>query len=198
MDASPILDVLRQAVPGASLADIGGFDMPAIETDREHIAPVLDSLRDHPSLQFAFLSDLMGTDAWPTEPRFVIVYQLACLGEAFKSAGATNAAPARRLRVKVRAHGDDPRVPTATGIFPSANWPEREVFDLFGVSFDGHPDLRRILTPDDWTGYPLRKDYPVQIRKDTVSWSPIQLTAEEFAANVRATRERASKQAGRS
>ena len=85
-------------------------------------------------------------------------------------------------------------MPSITSIFPSANWPEREVFDLFGIDFQRHPDLRRILTPEDWTGHPLRKDYPVQVRKTPQSWSPIQLSAEEFAENIRGERTRAQRE----
>jgi NADH-quinone oxidoreductase subunit C len=83
-------------------------------------------------------------------------------------------------------------VPSVTRIWPTASWPEREVFDLLGIVFEEHPDLRRILMPEDWEGYPLRKDYPVQVRRDTQTWSPLQLTPEEFAANVRAQREHAA------
>jgi NADH-quinone oxidoreductase subunit C len=97
--------------------------------------------------------------------------------------------------VKVRVPGEDPSLPSIVGMYRSADWPEREIFDLLGIRFEGHPDLRRILMPDDWEGYPLRKDYPVQIRKDAESWSPAQLTAEEFAENIRAQRERAANEA---
>ena len=161
MDPSPILDILRQAVPGASLEPLGALDMPTIAVDRDHIVPVLEALRDHPALQFSFLCDLIGTDTWPVEPRFEIVYQLACLGEAFKTAGAATAAPPRRVRLKTRTSGDEARIPTATTVFPGANWAEREVFDLFGVEFEGHPDLTRLMMPEGWHGHPLRRDYPI-------------------------------------
>jgi NADH-quinone oxidoreductase subunit C len=119
-----------------------------------------------------------------------LVYHLACLGAAY---AAGTAAEPRRLRVKVALDDEAPRAPSMSSVYPTAGWPEREVFDLFGIVFEGHPDLRRILMPDDWEGAPLRKDYPVQIRKTPESWSPIQLTAEEFAANVRAHRDQAAR-----
>jgi len=195
MDASALAEILRQAVPGAVVDVIDAGDMPSIVVDREHLIGVCSALRDHPSLQFALLADVTAVDRLPEEPRFELVYHLACLGEYYPTAGARPVAPAR-LRMRVRLPGDDARAPTVTGVYPAAGWPERELYDLFGISFDGHPDLRRILMPDDWVGHPLRKDYPVQIRKDTASWSPVQLSPEEFAANVRAARERAAKQAG--
>ena len=194
-DPTPVIDVLREAVPGATIEAVPSTDMPAIAVDRDHIVDLLTALRDHPALQFAFLVDVTAVDYLPAAPRFEVVYLLACLGPAFRTAGAATAAPLRRLRMKVRLPGDDPRIHTATGVFPGANWPEREVFDLFGISFEQHPNLSRILTPEDWTGHPLRKDYPVQIRKDTATWSPIQLTPEEFAANVREGQARAARQA---
>ncbi len=190
--ATPI-DLIRQAVPGAAIELLPSVDMPTVSVDRDHIVDVLRVLRDAPELQFAFLADVTAVDSHPASPRFAIVYHLACLGEAY--ATSTPAAPARRLRVKVAVPGDDPWIHTATSVYPTANWLEREVFDLFGIHFEGHPDLRRILMPEDWEGFPLRKDYPVQIRKTPTSWSPVQLTPEEFAENVRARQRQADRAA---
>ncbi len=187
-DAS-FLDLVRQAVPGASLETGESADMVSAYVDREHLVDVCRTLRDHPDLQFAFLADVTAVDHLPASPRYDVVYQLACLGPAFGTG------PARRFRLKVRLMNDDARVPTVSGIWLSANWAEREVFDLFGIDFIGHPDLRRVLMPDDWEGHPLRKDYPVQIRKDAASWSPMQVTQEQFAANMKAAREHATRAA---
>jgi NADH-quinone oxidoreductase subunit C len=111
-------------------------------------------------------------DVWPHEPRFELIYILVSLVHR------------RRLRMKVRVHGADAHVATVTSVWPAANWLEREVWDLFGVAFDGHPDPRRLLMPEDWEGYPLRKDSPVQIRMTPTSSEALQVTAEEFRANV--------------
>lgn len=179
------VDIVRQAVPGASLELTASRDMVTAYVDRDHLVAVCQTLRDHADLQFAFLADITTVDLLPASPRFEIVYHLACLG------AACGTAPARRLRLKVRLSGDDPRVPTVSGVWASANWAEREVFDLFGVDFVGHPDQRRVLMPDDWQGHPLRKDSPVQIRKDADATSPIQVTEAEFVANMKAAREQA-------
>lgn len=195
MDASATIELLRAAVPGATFDQLTAADMPSISVDREHLIETLGVLRDDPRLQYAFLVDVTAVDRLPAVPRFDVVYHLACVGQAFMTAGASQAAPASRLRLKVFLAGDDARMPSAVRVYPTAGWPEREVFDLFGISFEGHPDLRRILMPDDWDGFPLRRDYPVQIRKDAASWSPLQMTAEEFARNVRAGQEKAARQA---
>jgi NADH-quinone oxidoreductase subunit C len=109
-------------------------------------------LRDDPELQFDFLSSVTGVDRMQLpdcSPRFEVVYHLYSLHTK------------RRVRLKVRVDEGE-AVPSLTEVWPAANWHEREVFDLFGVPFTGHPDLRRILMPEDWEGHPLRKDYPVQ------------------------------------
>src|SRR5688572_29128713 len=131
---------------------------------------------------FTVLLDAIPVDLHPSEPRFEISYLLLNPGEA-------EIAPAR-LRLKVRVSGTEPRLPTLSRVWPSANWAEREAFDLFGILFDGHPDLRRILMPDDWEGFPLRKDYPVQIKEPVKTYAPLQLSEEEFVANIEADRER--------
>jgi NADH-quinone oxidoreductase subunit C len=199
-----ILDAVAAAVPGANAQAVPSVDMETILVDRAALVDVCRFLRDDAAFQFAFLSDVIGVDLLPEEPRYEVVYLLACLGPAFLSPGNTTAAPARRLRLKVKvpghpgpgaAAGDLPRVPTVSGVWKSAAWPEREVYDLFGIAFEGHPDLRRILMTDDWEGHPLRKDYPVQIRKSGhIPWA-LDVTAEQFAANVEAARKQADKAA---
>jgi NADH-quinone oxidoreductase subunit C len=117
---------------------------------RKHLQIVAQYLATEPSLRFSFLSDVVAVDRFPMEPRFEVSYQLLSLDRQ------------ERLRLKVRLAGLDPVIPSVTPIWPTANWHEREIFDLFGIRFEGHPDLRRILMPDEWEGYPLRKDYPVE------------------------------------
>ncbi len=112
-------------------------------------ARILEALRTAQETGFAFLSDLTAVDRHPRDPRFEVVYLLTA--PSFRA----------RIRLKVRLSAADPVVPSATPVWPDANWLEREVFDLFGIRFDGHPDLRRILMPDDWEGHPLRKDFPL-------------------------------------
>ena len=116
----------------------------------EDLVRVATYLATEPSLHFSFLSDITTVDRFPMEPRFEVNYQLLSLD-----------LPAR-LRLKVRLSGTEPSLPTVTAIWPTGNWHEREIFDLFGIRFSGHPDLRRILMPDAWEGHPLRKDYPVE------------------------------------
>jgi NADH:ubiquinone oxidoreductase subunit C len=94
----------------------------------------------------------------------------------------------RRLRMKVRL-GEQDTLPTVQDIWPGANWLEREVWDLMGIVFDGHGDLRRLLMPEDWDGHPLRKDYPVQIKLAAEARSPLQMSEEEFRANLEADRQ---------
>ena len=116
---------------------------------RETLLESLVFLRDERDLQMDFLSSITATH-WPgRDPSFWVDYELRSM------------ALRHRLRVKVAATEDDPSVPSATSVFPTANWHERETFDFYGISFDGHPDLTRILLPADWEGFPLRKDEPL-------------------------------------
>jgi NADH-quinone oxidoreductase subunit C len=115
-----------------------------------HFLRTSEFLRDEPGLKFSFLADVTALDLYPQEPRFEVVYHLLSLDSA------------QRLRLKVRVGGENPRFITAIPVWPAANAFEREVFDLFGIVFDGHPFLRRMLLPDEWEGHPLRKDYPTE------------------------------------
>jgi len=99
--------------------------------------------------KFVRISTVTAVDRYPAEPRFEVVYHLHSIERN------------ERVRLKCRLRGEDPVIESVTGVWRGANWYEREVFDLFGIKFLGHPDLRRIMMPDDWEGYPLRKDYPI-------------------------------------
>jgi NADH-quinone oxidoreductase subunit C len=117
---------------------------------RERLLRAAEYLAAEPSLRFSFLGDITPVDRFPLEPRFEVNYHLLSIDRK------------ERLRLKVRLPGNDVVLASVTPVWPTANWHEREAFDLFGIRFEGHPDLRRILMPDEWEGYPLRKDYPTE------------------------------------
>jgi NADH-quinone oxidoreductase subunit C len=121
-----------------------------IYVDRSSIREACAVLRDDAECAFNFLSDVTCVDWYPSEPRFEVVYHLLSISNK------------ERVRLKVRLDSDSPAVESLTSVWPGANYFEREVFDLFGIRFTGHPYLRRILMPEDWEGHPLRKDYPVE------------------------------------
>lgn len=114
---------------------------------REHVITAAEALK---TAGYNFLEDVTAIDWYPSEPRFQITYHI--LSHGLRS----------RVRLAVRLDGQDAAVDSITPVWPSANFYEREIFDLFGVHFGGHPNLRRIMMPEDWQGHPLRKDYPVE------------------------------------
>jgi NADH-quinone oxidoreductase subunit C len=173
MDAATLVASLLEAAPSATLEEVPSVDRHAtVYASRDEVPALARALRDRPDLRFDFLAELTAVDYWPREPRFELVYILVSIELG------------HRVRVKVRLHGDEAHVATVSGVWPAANWLEREVWDLFGIVFDGHPDPRRLLMPEDWEGYPLRKDYPVQITLTPRTTEPLQVTEQEFRASV--------------
>ena len=139
---------LRAAMP-ETIEEVYAFrDQVTIRVFKEHIVKVCFFMRDTPELRFDFLTDLTAVD-YPSRPkRFDVVYHLY------------STPLNHRLRLKA-AVAEDEAIDTVWPVWKAANWEERETFDMFGIVFTGHPDLRRILLPEDWVGYPLRKDYPL-------------------------------------
>jgi len=117
-----------------------------LEVDPARNVEVLEALR---ARGYSFLSSLHGVDYYPHEPRLGVIYELLDMKQV------------DRVSVKARVSSEDPHIASVTGIWPGADFPEREVYDMFGVRFDGHPDLRRILMPEDYEGFPQRRDFPV-------------------------------------
>jgi len=147
-----LLAELGDAVSGTT-ADLGDA---CARIERARLVGVLGFLREDDACRFEMLSDLTAVDHLGREPRFEVVYHLYSV--------ARN----HRLRLKLAVAEDDAVVPSATALYASADWMEREVFDLYGIRFEGHPDLRRILLYDEFEGHPLRKDYPKERRQPLV------------------------------
>lgn len=159
--APPITD-LEQLKNHPAIARLTAWNPQAIEGvkfDREEmtifvgrsaIREACALLKEDAACPFNFLSDITCVDWYPSEPRFEVIYHLLSIPNK------------ERVRLKVRLNSSSPAVDSITPVWAGANFFEREVFDLFGVRFNGHPYLRRILMPEDWEGHPLRKDYPVE------------------------------------
>jgi NADH-quinone oxidoreductase subunit C len=146
--SDPVADTLKTRFGDAirSVAELRGET--TIHVKPEAIVEVCAFLRDDPNALFDFMSDISAVDVWPDEPRFQVNYHLYSMTHN------------QRLRLKVSVR-DGQSIPSVTGVWPAANWFERETYDLFGVKFDQHPDLRRLLLPDEYLGHPMRRDAPL-------------------------------------
>ncbi|MFI5915492.1 NADH-quinone oxidoreductase subunit C [Dactylosporangium sp. NPDC051541] len=152
-DFDEVVDALEEAYPGFHdaieriVVDRGELTLHIVP---ERIAEVAQSLRDDPALRFELCSSVSGVDYLGQDGRRLhAVYHLTSM--TFR----------RRIRLEAAVTAEDPHLPSVTQIYPTADWQERETYDMFGIVFDGHPNLTRILMPDDWEGFPQRKDYPL-------------------------------------
>ena len=177
-----MVELLQQHLPAGSFEPAHSSDgMTTIVVPLDRLVETMGALKE--TLGFTFLADMVAVDYYPREPRFDVIYLLANIGSS-----------PSRLRVKARVSGNDPTVPTLTGLWKMADWAERELWDMFGIRVEGHADLRRILMPEDWEGFPQRRDYPVQIKQPVKTYEPLQVSEEEFLANIEASRDRSRKQ----
>jgi NADH-quinone oxidoreductase subunit C len=177
MTAPEIIDILTPLLPGASFEVGRSIDFATIYVRGEHLVETCRTLRDNPALRFTTIIEVTAADYFPRQPRFEVVYHLLSIEHRM------------RLRVKVRVSNTG-SLPTVEGVWKGAGWPEREVWDMFGIVFEGHADLRRLLMPEDWDGHPARKDYPVQISKPTQTYEPMEISEAEFRANIERDRVR--------
>ena len=162
MPISPAITDLQQLKSHPAIARLVTWNAAAVEGakfDRDEMSIYVGArflretcflLRDDLDCPFNYLSDLTCVDWYPSEPRFEVIYHLLSIPKK------------ERVRLKVRLQGNDPSLESVTPVWPGADFFEREVYDLFGVRFLGHPYLRRLMMPEEWEGHPLRKDYPVE------------------------------------
>ena len=153
-NSNVVVDTLRAWSTNAIEEVIEFRGETTLVVPRKVLRAIAARCRDDGGLQFNLLTDATCVDRFPMEPRFELNYHLVSIPKRLK------------VRLRVRLAGGDPVVDSLVPVWPGANWLEREIFDLFGIQFTGHPDLRRILLPEDWEGYPLRKDYPVEGFRD--------------------------------
>jgi len=156
MDAKDVYAALEKQFPGKVSDFKGEAKEPYLTVAGDAIVDVCRFLRDGAGLNFEVLSDLTALD-WPKEEKIQVVYHLFSYSHNHQTV------------LKVDLPRDNPKIATVEGVWKVANWFEREVYDLFGVIFEGHGDLRRIMLPEDWLGYPLRKDYVEQEEYDGIS-----------------------------
>jgi len=154
MDSQQIAKMIEERFAGQVLGTTTFAGQVGVSLKKDMIREVCLFLRDEPTLTMDHLADLTAVDfsRYPGDqgPRFEVVYNLISI-------------PFRhRIRLKVRVPEENPRIPSVAGVWNTANWHERETYDLMGIVFDNHPDLRRILLPEDWEGHPLRKEYPLK------------------------------------
>ncbi|MGQ9668689.1 MAG: NADH-quinone oxidoreductase subunit C [Desulfosoma sp.] len=143
------VEEVMEGLPGHAVQGRACFrDQWALDVRSEDLLEVMAELRDR--WGFRYLIDVTAVDFYPQKPRFQVVYHLWCHAHQ------------ALLRVKTWVETDTPSVPSVTGLWTTADWHERECYDLFGIHFTGHPNLRRILLPEAWEGHPLRKDYPTE------------------------------------
>ena len=147
-----LVTTIKEKFPQAVEEAVSFRDEHTIRIKREHLLKVSRFLKEDPAAQFNFLSDLCGVDYMGREPRFEVVYHLYSIEHK------------HRLRIKVSLSESDLSIPSVVSIWKTANWHERECFDLLGITFSDHPDLTRILTPEGFTDHPLRKDFPLRGR----------------------------------
>jgi NADH-quinone oxidoreductase subunit C len=165
MEPLEIAEKIKEFFPDEVLAVTEFRGQVAVTLRKNRIRDIARYLHDEPSLYFDYLTDIFGVDyLGKKEKRFEVVYQLYSIRHR------------RALRLKAEVSEEDPTIDSVTSIWLGANWHEREAFDLYGIKFNGHPDLRRILMPEDWEGNPLRKDYP--LKGPAKEWSGFEAVVE--------------------
>ena len=168
-----VVEKLRERFGTAILGEEVSCDQISVYVDREVLPEIMRFLHDE--LDFKHLADLCGVDylGWKgkrqKKERFEVVYNLYSISRK------------ELLRIKVSVPEEDPRVPSVTSIWQVANWFERECYDMFGIRFEGHPDLRRLLMPENWPGHPLRKDHPLELEEEWPEYEKLREKARELS-----------------